>query len=99
MSKQKDSPKVPFTFRLAPEKLARLRELAEQIGSTPSQLMEKAISESLDRCTVTPPVQNTGEEVHLDSSDIQRVGPVVEAMGVSIPVSLFLEIVRVQRSK
>lgn len=98
LKEDKDAPKIPVTFRLSQDKHARLKELAEESRRTTSALMDQAIEEFLDRHLIQD-VRVENEEACLDAEDIRKVGPVIEAMGTPVPLSLFLKIVRLQKTR
>jgi hypothetical protein len=97
MSKE---PKKVATVRIDVEVLARLNEIAKNTGHTQSTLINMAAFEFVTHYpnglsglvkSGTPVV--TG--VHAE--DLKAILPVMEAMGKSIPVGLFLEMMKAQK--
>ena len=87
--------KIPFTCRLKPKSLGRLRKIEEQTKLTPSTQIDLAVEEYLARLdgnTANP-------ELVISSKELTRAAEVVGAMGSSIPLHLLLEIFKHQNKE
>lgn len=100
MPKREGGPKLPLTIRVEPTSRAGLDELARSTNRTMSSLIDQAVQEFLVRQSIeghlSPDDMNTG--LCLDTMDIERMHAVMQAIGVPIPLKIFLEIIETQRA-
>ena len=96
MKQKGDSPKQSVCFRISSTNRTGLEQLVKESGSTLSSLADMAIEEFLaDRIGLA--VSNQ-VPFSLNSADIDRVAPVVKAIGKSVSLKLFVSIVEEQRT-
>ena len=92
MAQNDDAAKVPVTFRLEPDKLDRLKDIAREREVTVSSLISKAV----EQVFITQGQMVLLEETFLTEEQLKLFLPVIAAIGKPISVSLFLSILQAQ---
>jgi hypothetical protein len=85
--------KTMVSARISTANVIRLRVISKETRKSVSALFNEAVDEFLRQT----PADGTGFSLNVD--DLKRMVSVVEAMGKSLPVKLFLEIVQNLRSQ
>lgn len=91
-----DEPKKPTTIRLNSQNLKFLQAAAEKDGRTVSALIDTAVDEYVKRQT-NGIDQESGEELCIEHDDMSRLMTVLETMKRPCPISLFVQILKLQR--
>lgn len=95
MTAKESGPKGPVTIRLKPAIRTELNELAQRNSRSVSAIVAQAVEELLAR-------QLNGvalpSDLSLDASELERLVPVAQAIGASIPLKVLLAIVEAQRA-
>ena len=92
----KKEPKRATSVRLNSQNLRSLGSMAMEDKRTVSALVNTAVDEYVNRRTSG--IQGSEEgELHIDHDDLGRIAPVLEAMKNPCPISLFIQILKLQR--
>ncbi|KND49261.1 MAG: hypothetical protein AB203_02600 [Parcubacteria bacterium C7867-008] len=97
MAQAEGGAKRQLTVRLKPANRAGLDQLAERGNGNISALVDQAVEEFLARRSGTP-IAAQGPFA-LDSADIERIAPVVKAIGAPISLQVFTDIIEAQRTQ
>ncbi len=96
MAQAEGGVKKPLSVRLKPANRAGLDELARRGNRKISALVDQAVEEFLARRLGTQ-ISAQGPFA-LDSADIERIAPVVKAIGAPISLQVFTDIIEAQRT-
>lgn len=101
MPKDREAKKL-ISARIHPDNIKGLKMLAESTQRTFSSHVDEAVEEYLDQRSAdedsaTRVARITSKEFFLDSGDLKRVTPVVEAMGKALTLRLFIDLVKALR--
>lgn len=94
------NPKKVVTARIDVEVLEKVDKIAMSSGHTQSALINRAVSDFVAHYpNGLPGLVTSGSPsvATVHAEDLKAILPVMEAMGKSIPVGLFLEMMKAQR--
>lgn len=96
MAQKEDGNKRILTVRVKPANRAGLDQLAEREDRKVSSLVDEAVGDFLARRLGTQ-ISAQGA-FSLDSADIERIAPIVKAIGAPISLQVFTDIIEAQRT-
>ena len=96
MTQSENNNKTPLSIRVTPANRTGLQTLADKENRKISPLINQAIEEFLARRLGTE-VSSNGP-LSMDSADIERIAPVVKAIGAPISLQVFTDIIQAQRT-